>query len=477
MASHGEPAKVELANREWAREPAPCMPEPAIDMPPLPPDVPVCPKEEKPDKRPFFRQHLDGTALGDFLDALDASKEFTYGFTDRAAVLGVEVVTSGFKFLRDLNPFFMSADFWAGKDITHSRQTVDFFTSGYFLEAFPQELYRAMRKFDLAKTPKERGAALAELMALTASLYAPEYAAGKAGSGAGASKKTGKAVPNEGWAVSGAAGQAFKPPMRPTVSMGYTPEQFGQYVKANKEAAVQQYIKDYGHHLDLDEARRYCGAFAESKAGALKYTQATHVPAGELIGAVYEHVLKTPAGPGTQNRIVFGGGAGGSGKSSALFNNPLMEEFIGKAHARYDTTLAGSHGLDRIDHALSAGKNVDIFFVARDPYEAIVSTFSRAETSGRIVPLDALVGMHKSAHQNIRQAFVKYAGDSRVRIFIVDNTQMGRTRVADVSLLDKADFTKLRERALTTLEQEYRNGNISEEIYLGILGGADTKRP
>ena len=267
-------------------------------------------------------------------------------------------------------------------------------------------------------------------------------------------------------AVAGGLRKASKP-------MGYSPEEFAAFVRNNKDTAVKQYIDDFGHRLDLDKARDYCGAYAESAEGALKNTQATHEPAGELIAAVYEHLLKQQPGANKQNRVIFGGGAGGSGKSTGLFENPAFTDYLDASHMTYDTTLAGSRGLDRIGQALNAGKNVDIFFVVRDPLEAIASSFTRAKDKGRFIPLNVLVDMHLSARDNIRKAVELYANDSRVRIRFLDNTGTKPSGLADSSLLDKMNYNELQQRARAALETEYKNGNITEEIYRGILSGAD----
>ena len=267
-------------------------------------------------------------------------------------------------------------------------------------------------------------------------------------------------------AVAGGLRKASKP-------MGYSPEEFAAFVRNNKDTAVKQYIDDLGHHLDLDKARDYCGAYAESAGGALKNTQATHEPAGELIAAVYEHLLRQQPGINQQNVVTFGGGAGGSGKSTGLFENPAFADYLDASHISYDTTLAGSRGLDRVDQALNAGKNVDILFVVRDPLEAIISSFSRAKDKGRFIPLEVLVNMHLSARDNIQKAMVGYAKDDRVKIFFIDNTGAKPGGLAESSLLDKMNYNELQQRARAALETEYKNGNISEEIYRGILNGAD----
>ncbi|MCL1939931.1 MAG: zeta toxin family protein [Desulfovibrionaceae bacterium] len=292
--------------------------------------------------------------------------------------------------------------------------------------------------------------------------------------GAGATAAT-KVVGKVGGVVAGKLGAAASEPLRKVSRvMGHSPEEFTAYVRNNKPAAVEQYIKDFGHHLDLDMARSYCGAYAESAQGALKNTLATNEPAGQLTAAVYEHLLKQPAGAGKQNVVRIGGGAGGSGKSSSLFENSAFENVLSKPHITVDTTLAGPHGLKRIDQALTAGKNVEIMFVVRDPLEAITSTFTRAEKAGRYIPLETLVNMHLSARDNIRKAMHLHAGDKRVKIYFVDNTTGAKpSGFTDAALLDRMNYENLYQRGRDALEQEYKNGTITKEIYLRILNGAN----
>ncbi len=121
--------------------------------------------------------------------------------------------------------------------------------------------------------------------------------------------------------------------------------------------------------------------------------------------------------------------------------------------------------------AISAGKNVDIFYVARDPLDAIASTFHRAQETGRYIPLEVLIKNHIDAVTNIRKAVQKYAGDDRVQILFLDNTGKNKLGLVDMSILDSFNYNNLPKYAEDILKKEFINGNISEEIYNRIIYG------
>ena len=304
-------------------------------------------------------------------------------------------------------------------------------------------------------------------------------AGGKAAPGGAAARAEGSAAAKGTAAAEDAAMAAAKTEAKaagaaPQVPRTYpvkTPEEFTTWVKTKPQEAYASYTERFGNKLDVDDARELCEAYGVDRAGRVANTEAVHDPSSKLINGLFEQKLKEAPGPGQRNAVTFTAGAGGSGKSTTTRNNPAILELLESSQVVYDTTFASAGSLGKVEKALAAGKDVDILYVARDPLEAIVSTFQRAQETGRYVPLDVLVKGHTDALMNIREAGKKYAGNDRVQIRVFDNTGKGSTSVKDIAFLDSLNYDNLSQRAKDALEQEFKNGKISEDLYHRILHG------
>lgn len=182
-------------------------------------------------------------------------------------------------------------------------------------------------------------------------------------------------------------------------------------------------------------------------------------------------MLKEAPGQGQRNLVTFTAGAGGSGKSTAIRDNPALREQLEGSQIIYDTTFAGSGSLKKLESSLAAGKDVEIFYVARDPLDAIISTFHRAQETGRYVPLDILVKGHMDALTNIREAAKKYVDNDRVRIRVIDNTEKSIISIKDITFLDSLNYNNFAQRAKDALDKELQNGRITVDLYNRILHG------
>ena len=240
------------------------------------------------------------------------------------------------------------------------------------------------------------------------------------------------------------------------------------WVKTKPQEAYAAYTERFGNKLDVDNARELCEAYGVNRAGRVNNTEAVHEPASELINGLFEQKLKEAPGPGQRNVVTFTAGAGGAGKSTAIRDNPSLLENIEASQVIYDTTFSSPGSLKKLEQALAAEKNVNIFYVARDPLEAVIGTFHRAQETGRYVPLDVLVKGHVDAAENIRKVVNQYAGDPRVNVYFLDNTGKSAT-VSDVAIIDRMNYNNLMQRAYDALEMEYKNGRITEEVYRRII--------
>lgn len=250
-----------------------------------------------------------------------------------------------------------------------------------------------------------------------------------------------------------------------------TPQEFGNWVKTKPQEAYAAYTERFGNKLDVDDARKLCEAYETSRAGRIANTEAVHKPASNLINGLFEQMLKEAPGQGQRNLVTFTAGAGGSGKSTAIRDNPALREQLEGSQIIYDTTFAGSGSLKKLESSLAAGKDVEIFYVARDPLDAIISTFHRAQETGRYVPLDILVKGHMDALTNIREAAKKYVDNDRVQIRVIDNTEKSIISIKDITFLDSLNYNNFAQRAKDALDKESQNGRITVDLYNRILHG------
>lgn len=263
-----------------------------------------------------------------------------------------------------------------------------------------------------------------------------------------------------------------------------TPEQqrieadFRRQIGTDPDAAMKAYtgLEDAagGKILNTDTARELSADYLKNRGESA----AVHEPASALVKFMYEKKLAEPPAPGEIPMVLFSAGGTGAGKTSAL--SRLIPNAVKEAQVVYDTNLnnAGS-AIRKIDQALAAKKNVTIAYVYREPIDALkggaLPRAMRQEKkfgTGRTVPLDKHIDTHVGSREAIDAIAAHYAGDERVQIRAIDNSQ-GKNNVKFVPLrsipkVAKEAHNQLREEALQTLESEHQAGRISDAVRLGF---------
>lgn len=247
------------------------------------------------------------------------------------------------------------------------------------------------------------------------------------------------------------------------------------------DAAVAEYssIPDTqgGKVLNTDFARELCEDYLKDRTRS----EVIQKLSSALVRKMFADKLEAIDKP----KVLFSAGGPGSGKSTVLENNPAMAKVAAIADIVYDTTMSDyTSARGMIEQALQAGGKTRIVLVIREPVDALVNGVIRRAVleknkygTGRTVTLDYFLHAHPNAIENVFRLAKEYKGNPDVQFRFVDNTR-GKNEIREVPLEQarQIEFQQVEERARNILEEEYRDGKISEKIYTGIKYGVDDAR-
>lgn len=201
-----------------------------------------------------------------------------------------------------------------------------------------------------------------------------------------------------------------------------------------------------------------------------------HEPASSFIKQYYAQKLAEPAKEGSY--VLFTGGGTGAGKTTSL--KSALPQMAEKADLIYDTNMNTLASADKkIQQALESGRNVNIVYTYRDPVEALKQgALTRAMRmkeelgTGRTVPLSEHMKTHIGSRDVIEELAKKYSDNPKVSIGVVDNSLgQGMARPSTLDQIPRLDAKALDKQLKQALQEEYKAGKISEDIYKGTLGG------
>ncbi len=225
-----------------------------------------------------------------------------------------------------------------------------------------------------------------------------------------------------------------------------------------------------GRVLNVDVARELSPDYVADRT----QSAAVHEPASAFIKRLYTDKLSQPTPDGADPNVLFTAGGTGAGKTSGM---QAAGDALGNPEMVYDTNMSNfASSKAKIDQALDAGRNVSVLYTYRDPVEAFrngaLPRAMRMEGelgSGRTVPVDEHVKTHVGASDTVRQLAQHYAGDERVQIHAIDNSNgPGNAKLAPLDSLPKVEENGLREKLLEQLDEAHANGEISDAIYAGF---------
>lgn len=246
-------------------------------------------------------------------------------------------------------------------------------------------------------------------------------------------------------------------------------------LRADYDGAVREYagLKDSqgGTVLNTDVARELSPDYLKDRTRSAD----VHEPASAFIKRLYAEKLAAPTPAGHERRVLFTAGGTGAGKTTAVAG------LVGKgqpAEITYDTNMNGlASGVQKIEQALAAGREVRIAYVYADPLQAFEQAMSRAMNqkgnfgSGRTVPIIEHVRTHVGVSKVIRELVDRYRNDLRVDFKFVDNSR-GRGNAAEVALRDLplVGDNGLREKLEAAAREAHRSGRIDDATLAGFLG-------
>lgn len=250
------------------------------------------------------------------------------------------------------------------------------------------------------------------------------------------------------------------------------------HAEANIEALYGEYKKKFGKVLNTDNVRELFAAYNASKETRSKYSAAVHEPSSALVKEFYKRELVVNQGAGN-NTVMFTAGGTGAGKSTAT-EKVIGGEVYDAYPVVYDTNLASfKSSIKKIDQALAAGFDVDIYFTHRDPIDALVNgALPRAERMGRTVPLPEHLKTHVESPKVFQQITEHYKNDDRVQTIVIDNTR-GKGQAVAIDKLPEAVYnpTVTIKQLEEALYVEYKDGKISEATYRGTLRELSSEAP
>ncbi len=246
----------------------------------------------------------------------------------------------------------------------------------------------------------------------------------------------------------------------------------------NLPALVEAYRKKFGTEIGTDNAREIVSAeYAESLESRTRWSRATQKPAGALSDYLFEEALRNPD-PTRRKWVVFTAGGTGAGKTTAI----AREFDLAAAQFLYDSNLGSKKSsVLKIEAAKAAGNRVEVYFVHRDPVEALTGgVLPRAMIEGRVVDLEAHARMYRDAAENFAYLMRKYAGDTSVAFSAIDNSHGpagSRLMPLEKAASIRYSTNELRPVLRAALEKEYAARRISESVYRATLGAPPAEAP
>lgn len=245
-------------------------------------------------------------------------------------------------------------------------------------------------------------------------------------------------------------------------------------VRGKFDEAEEEYSKipdtNGGKIINTDSARELSSDYLEDRTKSHQ----VHEPASWFTKQLYKKRLAEAPKDGEEPLVLFTAGGTGAGKSSAV---KALGEKADQAQIIYDTNMNNfDSSKQKIDQALGAGKRVSIVYVYRDPVDALVNgalpRAMRQETkygTGRTVPLEEHIKTHVGASEAIKKLQDHYKNDNRVNIKVFDNS-FGKDNIKEIGLdeVPKLDHNEVREKTRSALDEEYKQGKISEGTYRGF---------
>jgi hypothetical protein len=212
-----------------------------------------------------------------------------------------------------------------------------------------------------------------------------------------------------------------------------------EQLKADPQGFVDRYRERFGDHFNPDNAAELFPEYSASRESRANYRAAVSGPAGWVADHAFQERLAEPDHVG----VLFLAGGTGSGKSTVAGPESTKGRIV------FDSTFS-TYGpaAQRMQEAVSSGRNVEVRYVYRDPIEAWEAAKVRTnnEGMGRVVPPSVHVNTHQGAARTIAQLAQEFASNPQVRFKYFENSTVNGIQPGTIDLTRKGDYTNLRER-------------------------------
>lgn len=210
--------------------------------------------------------------------------------------------------------------------------------------------------------------------------------------------------------------------------------QFQAQVDSNLDSLVAEYRERFGKSINTDNARELCPEYAATPDNRSLLAPLIHEASSTIAKQVWVELLAENANQG--GLVIFLAGGPGAGKSTVT-RFPGFQQQFSEAIVVYDSTFATFPSANsKIQQALSAGFDVDIFYIHRQAGDAAFSVVCRAVDHGRTVPIEEIAQIHFGAQQTILKLCSDYAKSTEVTILLLDNSgEAGTVQPMDESEL------------------------------------------
>lgn len=194
---------------------------------------------------------------------------------------------------------------------------------------------------------------------------------------------------------------------------------FENEVLTNLSSYVSQYINRFGKFIDTDQAREFCPQYAESNENRAQLAPLIHESASQIVKEVWRFLLNKSSTK--EGLVIFLAGGPGSGKSTVV-KFKKFRDYFDQAIVVYDSTFSNIlSASNKIQDAINAGKDVDIYYVHRNAKDAAYSVVIRAVESGRTVPIEEVINLHWGAQKTIIELCNQYKNSESITIHLFDN--------------------------------------------------------
>lgn len=238
-----------------------------------------------------------------------------------------------------------------------------------------------------------------------------------------------------------------------------------RFLEANFANLVEQYEKANGRIVDADRIKEFFPMFAESESSRVKWASAVYAPAAKLADYLYEFFLNREE---SRLAVVLLAGGPGSGKST-FSSQPEIEKLLAEAAVTMDGTLSDTDRAIRlIENALSAGKDVVVFYIHSDFDRAIQGVIDRSisPTSLRVVPLSVVANKHFGAVKTLEAISHHFADVEnfivRVAIFRGLDEPFDAGTIEDVLNEAPSAVDPLIQKSYSILDARYKTDQVSE---------------